>query len=211
MTAFRPLGILLALLFTLHLPSATAARSLVVWVYTHDDLADISDAQLNKDYFQHWIDEMRLITNHPIEVIFERNVPGITDINYSSMSAASLLAMFSNESSDRDHQRERSPSYLNKSILLTKEPYEQSEPGLLVGLAYVKQTTAIASLETFVAPAHELGHLFSATHDDAEVNFNGWFCETYTFETRLSLRSNCYRYSDQNRQNIADYIKYYSS
>ncbi|RWU26842.1 hypothetical protein DM813_03145 [Pseudomonas alkylphenolica] len=211
MTALRPLGILLALLFTLYLPSATAARSLVVWVYAHDDLADISDAQLNKDYFQHWIDEMRLITNHPIEVIFERNVPGITDITYSSMSAASLLAMFSNQSSDIDHQRERSPSYLNKSILLTKEPYDKSESGLLAGLAYVKQTTAIASLATFVAPAHELGHLFSATHNDAEVNFNGWFCETYTFETRLSLRSNCYRYSDKNRQNIADYINYYSS
>lgn len=203
MTVFKPFASLLALLCALHLPSAMAARSLVVWVYPHDELADISNEQLNKDYFEHWIEEMRLISNHPIEVIFQRNVPGITDIDYSAMSGTEILALFTQEASYRPESNPA--SFLKKHMLLTKEPYDKNGLNYNGGLAYFKQSTAIASLATFAAPAHELGHMFSATHEDAQVNFNGWFCETYT-HPRVPLRSNCYRYSDKNRQNISDYI-----
>ncbi|NKZ99033.1 hypothetical protein GTA26_28905 [Rhodococcus hoagii] len=39
--------------------NASAARSLTVNVYIHDDLADMQDAQLHNDYFEHWLKEMR--------------------------------------------------------------------------------------------------------------------------------------------------------
>lgn len=203
MTVIKPLSLLLALLCTLHLPSAMAARSLVIWVYPHNELADISDEQLNNDYFQHWLEEMRLVTDKPLEVIFKRNVPGITDISYDGMTGDELLKQFTNEIAYRP---EAQPfTLMRKHLLLTQNPYDRSGLNYVAGLAYYKQTTAIASLAVYTAPAHELGHMLSATHEDAQVNFNGWFCETYT-HPRIPLRSNCYRYSDKNRQNITDYL-----
>ncbi|MFQ6575240.1 hypothetical protein [Pseudomonas sp. UM16] len=198
MPLLKRITLLFALAFTLHLPSAVAARSLVISVYPHNELAAISDEQFNKDYFQHWLDEMRLFTNHPIEVIFKRNVPGITDIDYSDMSSLQLLETFSQQIPER--------SYLNKHILLTEGVYDRSGLNYNAGLAYEKGVTAIASITTYSSAAHEIGHMLSATHEDAEVKFNGWVCETYT-HPRVPLRSNCYRYSDKNRQNIADYIQ----
>ena len=64
-----------------------------------------------------------------------------------------------------------------------------------------EMATLIAAIEDLPA---------SATHEDAELKFNGWVCETYT-HPRVPARSNCYRYSDKNRANIADYLKYNSN
>lgn len=208
MTVFKPFALLLFLFASLHLPSAVAARSLVVWVYPHDELADISDEQLNKDYFQHWLDEMRQFTSQPIEIIFQRNVHGITDISYSGMTSNEILDLFTQEITYRPEAQLF--SFMKKHLLLTREPYDRSGLNYTAGLAFIEQTTAIASLAVYAAPAHELGHMLSATHEDAEVQFNGWFCETYT-HPRVPLRSNCYRYSDKNRENITNYIKYNSN
>lgn len=205
MTLFKPFTVLLALFCALHLPMATAARSIVINVYTHDDLAKISDAQLNHDYFQHWIDEMRQITEHPVEVVFRRNIPGITDIAYSDKSAAQTLEEFTDIVGRRSEAKPH--SLLKKFLLLTNDPYEKFGFSHLAGLAYVRQYSAIASISHYQVPAHELGHTFSADHESAEVLFNPWVCETYTFAPRIPIRSNCYRYSDKNRQNIADYIR----
>ncbi|MFJ4344925.1 hypothetical protein [Pseudomonas sp. NPDC089401] len=194
------------LLLCLQLPSVYAAKSLTVTVYAHDDLATLSDAQLNTDYFQHWLDEMRTFTQHPIEVIFRRKVPGITDIAYADMSSNRLLDQFTRELLLQD---QRPFSFMNKNMLMTRNSYDRSGFNYNAGLAYLKQNTAIASLAAYSAPAHEIGHMLGATHEDAELKFNGWFCETYT-HPRVPVRSNCYRYSDKNRTHIADYIKYNS-
>lgn len=96
------LSILFGLSLCLQLPSASAARSLVVTVYLHDDLSDIADAQLHHDYFQHWLDEMHTFTKHPVELIFRRNVPGITDIAYHGLPSTEILQAFTREIGDLD-------------------------------------------------------------------------------------------------------------
>ncbi|WP_256215612.1 hypothetical protein [Pseudomonas sp. NBRC 111131] len=202
------LALLFSLLFSLQLPNALAARSLVVTIYLHDDLADMREEQLNTDYVQHWLDEMRNFTHHPIEVVMRRNVQGITDIDYQSMPSGQILDTFTQEIAYLASNQMF--SFLNKHLLMTRNPYDKSGLNYLAGLAHFKHNTAIASLSSYSSVAHEIGHMLSATHEDAELKFNGWVCETYT-HPRVPARSHCYRYSDRNRANISDYLKYNSN
>lgn len=208
MSVSRLFALSCGLVLSLQLPAASAARSLTVTVYVHDDLADMSDEQLNKDFFQHWLDEMRSFSQRSIEVIFQRKVEHITDIAYAGMPSAKLLEAFTRQL----HEQRRHPffSFMDKQLLLTGNSYDHSGLNYTAGLAYLKQNMAIASVAAYGAPAHEIGHLLGATHEDAELKFNGWVCETYT-HPRVPARSNCYRYSDKNRANIADYMKYNSN
>ncbi len=201
----RYIALAISLVYSLFLPSAWAARTLVITVYPHDELAGISDQQLHDDFFQHWLDEMRSFTQHPIEVIFQRAIPGLTDIDYGAMTATQVLDAFTQEI---DVQRSARPfSFMNKDLLLTMDSYDRSGLTFVAGLAHPSGTTAIASMTTYAVAGHEIGHMLSATHENARTDFNGWFCETYMFPARIVLRSNCYRYSEQNRAAIADYLK----
>ncbi|MFI7838900.1 hypothetical protein [Pseudomonas asiatica] len=208
MSVSRLFALSCGLVLALQLPVVSAARSLTVTVYVHDDLADMSNEQLNKDFFQHWLDEMRSFSQQSIEVIFQREVEHITDIAYAGMPSAQLLEAFARQL--HEQQRHPSFSFMDKQLLLTRNSYDHSGLNYNAGLAYQKQNTAIASAGAYGAPAHEIGHLLGATHEDAELKFNGWVCETYT-HPRVPARSNCYRYSDKNRANIADYLKYNSN
>ncbi|MCE5975891.1 zinc-dependent metalloprotease family protein [Pseudomonas sp. JR33AA] len=196
------------LILSVQLPSASAAQALTVTVYVHDDLADMHDEQLNEGFFQHWLNEMRSFSQHPIEVIFQRNVERITDIAYAGMPSEKLLEAFSQQVYAQ--KRHRLYSLMDKHLLLTRNSYDHSGLNYNAGLAYFKQKTAIASVAAYGTAAHEIGHLLGATHEDAELKFNGWVCETYT-HPRIPARSNCYRYSDRNRANITDYLKYNSN
>lgn len=199
---------LFVLLLTLQVPDAQAARSLIINVYPHDELGDVSDQQLEKEFFQHWLDEMRSFTPHPIEVVFHRNVQSVTDIDYSDLASQQLLDQFTEAVR---FQTSLTPfPYLQKHLLMTRNSYDKRGLNYNAGLAYFKQNTAIASVSHYSAPAHEIGHMLGATHEDAELSFNGWVCETYT-HPRMPARSNCYRYSDQNRANILEYLKYNSN
>ncbi|WP_079230299.1 hypothetical protein [Pseudomonas putida] len=201
----RYIALAISLVYSLFLPSAWAARTLVITVYPHDELAGISDQQLHDDLFQHWLDEMRSFTQHPIEVIFQRAIAGLTDIDYRAMSSNQILDAFTDEISV---QRSARPfSFMNKDLLLTKDSYDRSGLNCVAGLAHVNGNTAIASMTTYAIPGHQLGHMLSATHENARTDFNGWFCETYMVPARIVLRSNCYRYSEQNRAAIADYLR----
>ncbi|WDM59326.1 hypothetical protein K4A76_23305 [Pseudomonas sp. NEEL19] len=198
----------LGVVFGLQLPDAAAARSLTVTVYIHDDLADMSDTQVRKDYFEHWLNEMRSFSQHPIELDLRRNVERITDIDYESIPASQILKTFEQEVYELP--RYGVFSFMDKHLLLTRNPYDRSGLNYVGGLANFRYNTAISSVSAYGAPAHEIGHMLGATHEDAELKFNGWVCETYTYPNRVAARSNCYRYSDKNRAIIADYLKYNS-
>lgn len=205
----RHIALAVSLTCSLLLPSAWAARSLVITVYPHDELAELSDKQLHDDYFQYWLDEMRSFTHHPIEVIFQRSIPGLTDIDYHAMTSNQILDAFTEEV---HAQRSARPfSFMNKDLLLTMDSYDRSGLTFVAGLAHLGGNTAIASMTSYAVPGHEIGHMLSATHENAKTEFNGWFCETYMVPARIVLRSNCYRYSEQNRAAIADYLKYNSN
>lgn len=201
---------LLTLLLSLGtlLPQTVLARSLVVTVYLHNDLAGESDEQINTNFFGHWLKEMHTITQHPVELIFRRNVEGVTDINYAGKPSREVLDTFT--AAIKDSEAGKLFSHMNKHLLMTRGSYDHRGLNFNAGIAFQKGNTAIASVAVYGAAAHEIGHMLGATHEDATVNFNGWACETYT-KPRLPLRSNCYRYSDKNRATIVDYLKYNSN
>jgi len=178
---------------------AWAAKTLVVTLYPHDELGEISDDKIHRDFVQPWLNEMRSISNHSIEVIFRRHVAGITDIPYREMSPEDTYRAF----------RKAMPSQFSgqKSVLLARDSFGLSSKGAeTAGLTELGHPGAIASLATYSALGHELGHMMTATHEAAELRYNPWRCETYVFPERNALRSNCYRYSDENRKNIVEYL-----
>lgn len=179
-------------------------RPLSVWVFPHDELADISDEQLRQDYFANWLAEMREIMDIPIEIHFQRQTPGLTDLAYREMDGSSALSAWA-DATGAWRRQQNNPGGMIRYLLLTRSPLD--EEGTTLGLAHQTGNAAIASIHSYATAGHELGHTLSATHEASEVLFNGWFCETYMFPTRLSIRSNCYRYSDTNRENIATYLR----
>lgn len=200
MNHFKCYAMTVVLLACTHLGQAMAASSFIVMLYPHDELADTSDEQLRKGYVQPWLDEMRQITQHSIEVIFQRNVAGVTDIAYWQSSPENTLKTF--------RQTAPAPEY-GKALLLTRNgfgPLDGPEAGTVAGFASRLYPYGVASLTTYTALAHELGHLMGATHEAAELRYNPWICETYVYPERHPLRSNCYRYSDANRATIAEHL-----
>ncbi|MCU1735623.1 MULTISPECIES: hypothetical protein [unclassified Pseudomonas] len=200
----------LAITLTLNAPlaSAEATPTLTIWVFPHDELSELSDEQLQKDYFEAWMDEIRLIARLPVALRFTRRIPGLTDITYQGLDASATLSEWADAASVWRRQQP-SPEDVtdNKYLLLTRNELERHGNDSIFGMAYQTGHSAIASLGTYATVGHELGHTLSATHEQSYVSFNGWFCETYMFPNRFGLRSNCYRYSDENRENIANYLK----
>ncbi len=204
----RDIALALGLACCMTVSAAWATRPLVITVYPHDELADISDEQLHERYFQHWLEEMRSFTDHPIEVIYQRSIAGLTDIDYHALAPHQLLDTFTDEI---QAQRSGRPfSYMNKDLLLTQARYGTSGMLPTAGLPHPSDTTAVASTHSPSDPGHELGHLLSATHEQAQISYNGWPCESYMVPTRTSLRGNCYTYSAANRAAIRNYLRYNS-
>jgi hypothetical protein len=179
-------------------------------VVIHDDVPAPVVQRLDADYLQPWLLEMERTTGREVELHTSRNLPGITDIAYRQVDrkfALSSLARL-NEQFWRQ-RRDGAWNYrVDKTLLVVQGTVAPSDASgnELVGEARFQGDAAWASVQTFSAVGHELGHLFGATHENAEVLYNGWFCETYTYPARLNVRSNCYRYSDSNREAIRAYL-----
>lgn len=119
-----------------------AARTLVVTIYPHDELADVSNKQIDKDYVQPWLEEMRRISDHSIEIVFARDVAGITDIPYRQMPPEETHRVFTAAA----HPQFR----WQKSILLTRDSFGlNSEGEEYLGLAKLGYAHAIASLTSY--------------------------------------------------------------
>lgn len=206
MPGYKHIALALSLTLSSYVPTTWAASSLVVKVFIHDELAEVSEEKLKEDYFQYWLDEMRWIdSNHPVELTFLRALPGITDIDYQALTAEEMLERFKDSVDEIDTKE--GFSYLKKNLLLTRNSYDRRT----AGIAYDNHNYGIASMDHYGTAGHEIGHMLSATHENAQTRNNGWFCETYMAPERTALRSNCYRYSDANRKLIANYLKYNSN
>jgi len=209
MLRIKPLAMLMVLAFALRLPVANASETLIIHVYLHDELASVSEQSLYRDYLKHWEDEMHAFTSQPIEVVYHRDIPGITDIEYAARNnARSTLQAFQDAVAELRFQHY--PGGINKSILVTENVYELLDNGSTVqGLAQFQGNSAIASRTSFASLGHEIGHMLGATHEHAETIRTPLLvkCETYVYPERAWDRSHCYRYSDDNRQNIVDHLR----
>lgn len=179
-------------------------------VVIHDDVPPTMRARLEQDYFAPWIKEMRNITNRHIDIRFNHDVPGISDMDYRVPDRRRVAWTLGGHNEDYWANRGSAEANrrIDKTLLLVADSYLPEDPNQpeRVGEAALKGPAGWASVKTFSAVGHELGHMFGATHENAEVMFNGWFCESYTYPERNGMRSNCYRYSDKNREAMAAYL-----
>ncbi|PVZ38771.1 hypothetical protein [Pseudomonas sp. CC120222-01a] len=209
MHCIKRLATVMLLACALRLPAAIASETLIIHVYLHDELASVTEEALYYDYLKHWEDEMHAFTSQSIEVIYHRDIPGITDIEYAARNnASSTLQAFHNAMAELRFQHY--PKAINKSILVTQNGYELLDNGKTVeGLAQFEGISAIASRSSFANLGHEIGHMLGATHEHAETVRTPLLvkCETYVYPERAWDRSNCYRYSDDNRQNIVAHLR----
>lgn len=172
-------------------------------LFIHDDVSQEQFESLRRDYLGWALAEIESISGRTTQINFIRNRPPYTNFIYKHIHHANTLKHWSDLVFDyrASYNRTRSPRH--KFMLITNNRLNDAT----LGLTELKGEAGIASLETYTAAAHELGHMLNGTHENAEILFDGWFCETNIYPTRVHARSNCKRYSDKNREVIAAYMR----
>ncbi|WP_263263678.1 hypothetical protein [Pseudomonas sp. RIT-PI-S] len=196
--------------FALGSSTALAALPIRLQVVLHNDIPSPLRGDLEEQYLRPWIREMESTFGRAVQLHIRHNVPGLSDLDYNTPDRRYLVTTLTkrNEAFWAAKGDGKWNYRVDKTLLLVHQSVIPDDPSQneVVGEARHQGTAAWASLKTYSAPGHELGHMFGATHENAEVLFNGWFCETYTYPTRQNVRSNCYRYSDRNREAINAYL-----
>lgn len=175
-------------------------------VIVHQEVPGDLRTRLQADYLQRWVEEMEKVTGREVEIRFNDNVPGVSDMVYTGENrqvVRSIIERANQAAWQKDGNYRRDKTLL---LVMGGVRSEGSAAEEVLGEAVFQGSSGWASLKTYTAAGHELGHMFGATHENAEVLYNGWWCETYTYPVRQNLRSNCYRYSDLNRQAIRAYL-----
>ena len=187
-------------------PEAPTPRDLVVTVFVHEDIGQVSDRELFERYFKRVAGE--LIDNVPasalakVKVKFVRNIAGVTNYAYQNSSAGQSLNGFEsglrgNEA--RNYVRAMAP--YQKYMLLTANPVNSS----VLGVSKLSQDVAIATSDQNTV-AHELGHTLGATHEQAEIKHEDWWWGHSTMnagtDMGTTLRKELRRFSPANMQTI---------
>jgi hypothetical protein len=212
---------LLALLATLFINNAFASNNidtlkddpenpLRIFAIYHDDVPPAKKASVYTDYIRPFTTEFESITGRKISVIFDQNRPPFSNFIYKNDNIDKVMDewrrlawLYKKERSENGEFRFSS----NDRILLITNDFIKGSPvfGGLGGVANQPGYAAIASLDFRQALGHELGHTFNATHEEGEVLYNGWWCETFMFPP-LPIRSNCLVFSEGNRKRIKEYV-----
>nr|WP_157714465.1 hypothetical protein [Pseudomonas sp. PB120] len=177
-------------------------------VFIHDDLDGYDKDKLYNDHFAWLKTELEEISGRGVLIIFnsKSTLPEMTNYQYKNESfydsGHGWKAMVKAFTSKVEEIRPYDPD-LNKFLLLTRNPINSS----VAGAAIHKGQSGIASIFYYMAPAHEIGHMFGATHEDADVIYDGWWHDTIMkADWATTLRGNSYRFSDKNRENIRNYL-----
>ncbi|SHN30184.1 hypothetical protein SAMN05216593_12615 [Pseudomonas asturiensis] len=175
-------------------------RPLFLFLFVHDDIKETDINRLAKDYVTWFVKDVESFTGRRVQLQFIRNVPTLTDFAYKGDDLNKTSLDFKN-TVDRYTLAKNLPKNATTKYMLLTQDMLNSKTG---GVAIIKGYTAIASLQTYSAAAHELGHLLGGTHEAAQVLYRGgWWCETNLVAERNTLRANCYTYSDENKKLIA--------
>lgn len=181
-------------------------HALFIHLFIHDDVPQSRINTLRQDYFLWLIKDLENITGRRVQLIFVRDVPTLTNFPYKAQDMEQGLLLWTNRLGRYLELHNLPLNRTSKYLLLTADKLDES--GL--GVALEQGHTGIASLQAYTAPAHELGHMFGATHQASKVLYRkGWWCETNLAPKRNRMLSNCYIYSDTNRQLISDYLRRY--
>lgn len=186
------------------------ANPIRLFAIFHDDVPAAKRSSTYVDHIRPFTTEFENITGRKIHVIFDRNRPPFTNFNYKSADQNNMFQGWKKlawEYRTLRHERNEFPFSSNDRILLITNDFINGGPvfGGVGGIANQSGSAAIASLDFKQVIGHELGHSFNAIHEEGEVLYNGWWCETFMFEP-LPLRSNCFVFSEGNRKRIKAYV-----
>ncbi|MBI6854445.1 hypothetical protein YA0002_16845 [Pseudomonas cichorii] len=196
-------ALLLINLLAICTSEAQEKRPLFLYVFLHDDIPAAERTNLKKDYFSWMIKDLESFTGRRVYLDIIDKKSELSSFRYQTDD----LKRGQNEwirLVNRHLQANNLPlNGTTKYLLLTR--YAINETTL--GYTSDKHHTAIASLKTYTAAAHEIGHMLGGSHENSEVLFRGgWWCETNITPTREQIRTNCYVYSDKNKKIIAEHL-----
>lgn len=185
-------------------------NSITLFVIIHDDVPITKRETLYEDYFHHLKVELESFIERKIHIVIGNSSPPYSNFEYKGDNLKPILDRW--EKLGLRYLREAKEqgfdtNPLSKVVLVTHEQLNSKTGGIALLNSYTGAGSfAIASLFSYLAPAHEIGHLLGARHEDFEVQYNGWWGETYMTPQRTSIRSISYHFSPANRQNIKNYL-----
>lgn len=179
-----------------------------IFAIYHDDVPSAKKASVMADYIRPFTAEFEKITGRKISVIFDESRPPYSNFNYKNDDEIKAIDEWRELARRYKNERNNDVGYSgNDRILLITNDFING--GLVFGgvggMAIQPGNAAIASLDFKQTIGHELGHTFNAVHDEGEVLYNGWWCETFMFPP-LPIRSNCLVFSEGNRKRIKEYV-----
>lgn len=180
-------------------------RPLVLNLALHDELSAKEVADLTPTYLSWFIEDLSSITGRDVQIVWIKNKPGYTDINYRLGDAEKTMLEWDNRVADLVLSERLDRSKLNKFVLITRHDPAPD----VYGKAYLGKRSAIASLTQKRTIAHEVGHLLSATHDDGQLLPGGFpfTCLSNMKAHEYFFIENCYRYSGKTAQVIRSHLE----
>lgn len=190
-------------------------KTITLVIIIHSDLNGYTKETLYTDYFAWLKTELEFISGREVIILMHRpdEVPKLSTYNYKHENIPISLQGWRELVHDwRSAISKNDPDQTNlaKILLLTRYNIHEKLGGVLGGtggVAEINGHCAIASISSYRFPAHEIGHMFGATHEDSEVIYDGWWHDTIMLSDEFSsIRGNVYRFSDKNRKNIREHL-----
>jgi hypothetical protein len=181
-----------------------AKSPIFIYLFCHDDLDEGYRSIIYRDYLRAFMFELEQLLRRNIIIELHYALPGFTDMSYTSAVGQERTTLDEVEEHARAFIGENDLSYRAtfRYGLITRDGFSS----LTKGLGLDGGSFFMASLTGYQCIAHEIGHTFRATHEDAEVSFGIPPSQTYMHERNNPFYVKDYRFSDANRKRMADFL-----
>ncbi|WP_147466572.1 hypothetical protein [Pseudomonas cichorii] len=197
---------LLCVLLPLSNSEAKEKRPLFFYIFMHEDIPAAERTNIRADYFSWMIKDLESFTGRRVYLEIIENHPTLKGFSYKTLDLNKGHEEWT-RFVDRYMEEKNLPrNQTSKYLLLTRHKINADT----YGYTSIGYYTAVASIQTYTAAAHEIGHMLGGDHEHSEILFrNGWWCETNITPSREPIRANCYIYSDKNKQVITRHLDNY--